>query len=145
MTSLKAILAGKHVIVEKPLAITAQQAEELDVLAQKHHVMLSVYQNRRWDSGALTVKNSSQKTRWVKLSNMKFAMNAIVQAKTKAWKETGELGTGLVYDLGVHLIDEVLDLFGMPKALFADVTKQNPESGSDDSFRITFYYADHKK
>ncbi|MGC6325306.1 Gfo/Idh/MocA family oxidoreductase [Pasteurella multocida] len=142
----KAILAGKHVIVEKPLAITAQQAEELDVLAQKHHVMLSVYQNRRWDSGTLTVKKLIAENTLGEIVEYEIRYERYSPSKNKkTWKETGELGTGLVYDLGVHLIDEVLDLFGMPKALFADVTKQNPESGSDDSFRITFYYADHKK
>lgn len=140
-----AILAGKHVVVEKPLAITAQHALELDQLAQTHHVVLSVYQNRRWDSGALTIKKLIENNVLGDIVEYEIRYERFNPAKNKkAWKETGELGTGLVYDLGVHLLDEIVDLFGIPTALYADVTKQNPNSASDDNFRITCYY-DSKK
>ncbi|MGC6406044.1 Gfo/Idh/MocA family oxidoreductase [Bisgaard Taxon 45] len=141
----KAILAGKHVVVEKPLAITSQQATELDKLAEAQDVVLSVYQNRRWDNGALTVKKLIAENTLGDIVEYEIRYERYSPHKNKkAWKETGEFGTGLVYDLGVHLLDEVVDLFGMPNALYADVTKQNPASGSDDNFRITLYYVDKK-
>ncbi|MFD1805764.1 Gfo/Idh/MocA family oxidoreductase [Pasteurella oralis] len=141
----KAILASKHVIVEKPLAITAQEAKVLNELAHKQNVILSVYQNRRWDNGALTVKKLIADHLLGDIVEYEIRYERFSPYKNKkAWKETGELGTGLVYDLGVHLIDHVIDLFGIPTALYADITKQNSESGSDDSFRITFYYSDKK-
>ncbi|PJG82737.1 Gfo/Idh/MocA family oxidoreductase [Caviibacterium pharyngocola] len=141
----QAVRAGKHVIVEKPLAIHAAQAKELAQLAEAHNVMLSVYQNRRWDNGALTVKKLlaeqtlgdivDYEIRYERYSN---------KPNAKIWKETGEFGTGLVYDLGVHLIDQVVDLFGIPTALYADVCIQRPDGKTDDNFRITFYYPDKK-
>ncbi|SPY33088.1 Gfo/Idh/MocA family oxidoreductase [Pasteurella canis] len=141
----KAILSGKHVVVEKPLAITAQEAKILDKLAHEKKVMLSVYQNRRWDSGALTVKKLIENHLLGDIVEYEIRYERFSPHKNKkVWKETGELGTGLVYDLGVHLIDHVVDLFGIPTALYADITKQNAESGSDDSFRITFYYTNKK-
>ncbi|WP_424407849.1 Gfo/Idh/MocA family oxidoreductase [Pasteurella sp. PK-2025] len=137
----QAILAGKHVIVEKPMAIYPEQVQELDELAKNNHVTLSVYQNRRWDNGALTVKKLIETDQLGGIVEYEMRFERYAPHKNpKAWKETGEFGTGLVYDLGVHLIDHVVDLFGLPTALYADVLKQNPHSGGDDHFRITFYY-----
>ncbi|MEE3609343.1 Gfo/Idh/MocA family oxidoreductase [Avibacterium paragallinarum] len=141
----KAILAGKHVIVEKPLAIYAKQAEELDLLAKQHNVMLSVYQNRRWDNGALTVKKLLKHKMLGDIVRYEMRYERFSQKpNSKAWKETGEFGTGLVYDLGVHLIDHCVDLFGIPTALYADMTAQRPDAKSEDNFDITFYYPDKK-
>lgn len=137
----QAILAGKHVIVEKPLTIYPEHALELAQLAEQQQVILSVYQNRRWDNGALTVKKLVDTALLGDIVTYEIRFDRFSPHKNpKAWKETGEIGTGLVYDLGVHLIDHVVDLFGLPQALYADVLKQNPQSGSDDAFRITFYY-----
>lgn len=137
----QAILASKNVIVEKPITIHSQQALELAQLAEKQNVTLSVYQNRRWDNGALTVKKLIDENILGDIVEYEIRFERFSPNKNpKAWKETGELGTGLVYDLGVHLIDHVVDLFGVPISLYADVVKQNPNSGSDDFFRITFYY-----
>ncbi|WP_109078411.1 Gfo/Idh/MocA family oxidoreductase [Aggregatibacter kilianii] len=141
----QAILAGKNVIVEKPLAITAQQAHELTKLAEQNQVMLSVYQNRRWDNGALTVKKLIKENILGDIVNYELRFERYTKSKNaKAWKETGEFGSGLVFDLGVHLIDQVVDLFGKPTALYADMAKQHEDSGSEDYFQIQFYYPNKK-
>ncbi|TCP97820.1 putative dehydrogenase [Cricetibacter osteomyelitidis] len=139
----QAILAGKNVIVEKPLAITAKQASELALLAKQQNVTLSVYQNRRWDNGTLTVKQIVAKNLLGEIVDYEIRFDRYAKSKNvKAWKETGEQGVGLVYDLGVHLMDQVIDLFGKPTALYADVRYQHKSALNDDNFRITFYYPD---
>lgn len=107
--------------------------------------MLSIYQNRRWDSGPLTVREIMQKGLLGDIVNYEIRYERYNPTKNKkAWKETGEYGTGLVFDLGVHLIDDVVNQFGKPQALYADIAKQNPDSGSDDYFQIHFYYPDKR-
>lgn len=141
----QAILAGKHVIVEKPLSVTAQEAQELAELAEKHQVKLSVYQNRRWDNGVLTVKQILESKLLGDIVDYEVHYDRYSPTKnSKAWKETGERGVGLVYDLGVHLIDQVVHLFGLPQALYADLRCQNQGSLNEDNFQINFYYADKK-
>lgn len=139
----RAILAGKHVIVEKPLTIYAQDASELALLAKEKNVTLSVFQNRRWDNGALTVKQLVKNQTLGDIVDYEIRYERFSQTlNRKQWKETGEFGTGLVYDLGVHLVDHVVDLFGIPTALYADLRCQHEGGKADDNFRITFYYAD---
>ncbi|MFC0308470.1 Gfo/Idh/MocA family oxidoreductase [Gallibacterium trehalosifermentans] len=141
----QAILAGKHVIVEKPLSVTAAEAEELAALAEKQQVKLSVYQNRRWDNGILTVKQILASQLLGDIVDYELHHDRYTQAKnSKAWKETGERGVGLVYDLGVHLIDHAVHLFGLPDALFADIRYQHPNVLSEDNFQIYLYYPDKK-
>ncbi|OBX06400.1 Gfo/Idh/MocA family oxidoreductase [Gallibacterium genomosp. 3] len=141
----KAILAGKHIIVEKPLSVTAAEAKELAELAKQHQVKLSVYQNRRWDNGILTVKQLLNSGLLGDIVDYEIHYDRYTQAKnSKAWKETGERGVGLVYDLGVHLIDHVVHLFGMPQALYADLRCQHQGSLGEDNFQIYFYYQDKK-
>lgn len=141
----QAIIAGKHVIVEKPIAVTVAEAEELALLAKQHNVMLSVYQNRRWDNGALTVKHLVETQQLGTIVDYEIRFERYTKSKnTKQWKETGELGVGLVYDLGVHLIDHVVDLFGIPTALYADIRHQHPDVLGEDNFQIYFYYPDKK-
>ncbi|MFC0323876.1 Gfo/Idh/MocA family oxidoreductase [Gallibacterium melopsittaci] len=140
-----AILAGKHVIVEKPLSVTAAEALELAELAEKQQVKLSVYQNRRWDNGILTVKQILASQLLGDIVDYELHYDRYTQAKnSKVWKETGERGVGLVYDLGVHLIDHVVHLFGLPEALFADLRCQHPNTLGEDNFQIYLYYPDKK-
>ncbi len=137
----KALQAGKHVVVEKPFTVTMQEATELAALAQQEQRLLSVFQNRRWDSDFLTVQQ---------IVNSK-ALGEIVEAELhydrykpelspKLHKETPGPGTGLVYDLGSHLIDQALLLFGMPQAVFADLSIMRPGSQVDDYMEILLYY-----
>jgi predicted dehydrogenase len=137
----KALLAGKHVIVEKPFTATVAEGEELIALAKEQNKKISVYQNRRYDSDYRTVKKIVEE-KW---------LGEVVEAEMhydrykeelspKAHKETPGPGTGALYDLGSHLIDQALQLFGNPQAIFADITNLRPYSLVDDYFEILFYY-----
>ncbi len=136
-----ALLAGKNVVVEKAFTTTVQEALELKLLAEKVNKKVSVYQSRRWDSDFKTVKK-------IKESNL---LGDVVEASLyydrykpligpKQHKETAGPGAGLLNDLGPHLIDMALCLFGMPQALFADIRITRPHSQVDDWFDISLHY-----
>ncbi|MDU8925307.1 Gfo/Idh/MocA family oxidoreductase [Pasteurellaceae bacterium LIM206] len=137
------LMTGKHVLVEKPLTTTQQQALELAEIAKANGVILSVYQNRRWDNAVVTAAEILRKGLLGKIVDCEIRFDRYAKAKnTKAWKESGEKGTGLVYDLGVHLLDQAVYLFGKPQAIAADVRAQHEDSLVDDNFNIQLYYAD---
>lgn len=142
----QALLAGKHVVVEKPLCATAAEARELAALAEAQKVLLTVYQSRRWDSAPLTAKKmlAADMLGEIVDCDIRFERYAAGLNK-KRWKETGGAGVGLVYDLGVHLVDMAVDLFGMPSELYADVRYQHEGALSDDYFHIQLDYAAGKK
>ncbi|MCK3658075.1 oxidoreductase [Pasteurellaceae bacterium Pebbles2] len=137
----QAILAKKHVLVEKPLVATSAQATELITLAQANNVVLYVYQNRRWDSHIATAKQILAQNLLGEIVDCEIRIDRYAKSKNaKVWKETGEQGTGLMYDLGVHLIDQAVYLFGKPQAVFADVRSQHQDSVVDDNFDVHLYY-----
>ncbi|ROV55455.1 Gfo/Idh/MocA family oxidoreductase [Neisseria chenwenguii] len=142
----QALAAGKNVVVEKPLCTTAAEAEALAKLAEEQGVLLTVYQNRRWDSAPLTAKKLISDGLLGEIVDAEFRFERYAAGlNKKRWKETGEAGVGLVYDLGSHLIDMAVDIFGMPSEIYADIRRQHKGAISDDNFDIALYYADGKK
>lgn len=132
-----ALEAGKNVVVEKPFTSTTKQGEELIALAKKKGLMLSVYQNRRWDADFLTVRDILAKSllgRLVEYESTFARYRNFIKPNT--WKETGESGGGLTYNLGSHLIDQAIQLFGMPEAVFADLGILREGGKVDDYFII---------
>ncbi len=132
-----ALEAGKHVIVEKPFTQTTAQGEELIALAESKGLMLSVYQNRRWDADFLTVQEILSKGllgRLVEFESTFARYRNFIKPDT--WKESGEYGGGLTYNLGSHLLDQALQLFGMPEAVYADVDILRTDGVVDDYFLI---------
>ncbi len=132
-----ALEAGKHVIVEKPFTSTTAEGEELIALAESRGLMLSVYQNRRWDADFLTVQDVLKKGllgRLVEFESTFARYRNFIKPDT--WKESGEYGGGLTYNLGSHLIDQALQLFGMPEAVFADVDILRTDGVVDDYFML---------
>ncbi len=141
-----ALQAGKHVVVEKPFTITSEQADELIDLAREKQKVLTVYQNRRWDSDFRTVKkllDNQLLGRLVEYEAHFDRFRPIPAAGT--WKEEDTLGTGILYDLGAHLIDQALTLFGAPQQVYADLRTQRNGGKTTDSFDLTLYYADGLK
>jgi len=137
----KALLAGKHVMIEKPFSVTSAEGNELIALAKQNDKKLTAYQNRRWDSDFLTVKDVLQKKLLGNVVEAEIHFDRFVETLSyKAHKEEAVLGTGLVYDLGSHIIDQALQLFGTPKAVFGDIRIVRPISRVDDYFEIIFYY-----
>jgi predicted dehydrogenase len=141
----QALLAGKHVICEKPFTVTVPQAEELIQLAASQQKKLSVYQNRRYDSDYKTIKSVLDQQLLGNIVEAEFHFDRFrEQISPKAHKETPVQGTGCLYDLGSHLIDQAVQLFGMPQAVFADIVAMRPVSQVDDYFELLLYYPAHR-
>ncbi|OYW20784.1 MAG: oxidoreductase [Sphingobacteriales bacterium 12-47-4] len=140
-----ALLAGKKVIVEKPFTVELKEAEELAELAEKKGLFLCVYQNRRYDGDYLSVKKVVEQKLLGDLREVEIRYDRYrPHAAGKPHKE-GELpGAGIIYDLGPHLIDQALQLFGWPKAVFADIWRMRPDVQATDYFEILFYYTDFR-
>lgn len=139
------IHAGKHLIVEKPFTATAEQAQELIDLAKKKNVKLSVYHNRRFDSDYRTVKKILDEGWLGNIVDAEIHYDRFVPTLSyKAHKESPTPAVGCLYDLGSHLIDQALQLFGMPVALFADIAINRPASKVDDYFDLKLFYPNHR-
>lgn len=138
----KALLAGKHVVVEKPFTVSVAEAEELDNLARSTGRILAVYHNRRWDGDFLTVKKilSQELLGEVVEAELHFDRYK-TELSAKLHKETPGPGTGALYDLGSHLADQALQLFGLPLSVFADIRTLRPLSRIDDYFEVLLYYS----
>ncbi len=137
----KALLAGKHVLVEKAFTTTSAEAEELKKLAESKNLKLAVFQNRRWDSDFKTVRNIFLKNILGELVEAEFHYDRYnPDLSPKQHKETANAGAGILKDLGPHIIDQALYLFGFPNALFADVRITRNNSVVDDYFDILLYY-----
>lgn len=141
----KALLADKHVVVEKPFTVTVPEGEELIELARKRNKKLSVYQNRRYDSDYRTIKKVLEQKLLGDLVEAEFHFDRYSQILSpKVHKEIPVQGTGALYDLGSHLIDQALQLFGMPDAVFADIRAARRISKVDDYFDMLLYYPDFR-
>jgi scyllo-inositol 2-dehydrogenase (NADP+) len=137
----QALLACKHVICEKPFTVTVAEAEELILLAHAKQKKISVYQNRRYDSDYKTIQLVLYQKLLGKMVEAEFHFDRYKEElSAKIHKETAGLGTGALYDLGSHLIDQALQLFGMPKSVFADIAAMRPISQVDDYFELLLYY-----
>lgn len=133
--------AGKHVIVEKAFTSTAAEAEALKILAEQQHKQIAVFQNRRWDSDFKTVKQIIESEVLGDINEMEIHYDRFnLQLSPKKHKEETNAGAGIIKDLGPHVIDQALYLFGMPQAVFADLRITRPGSIVDDCFDILFYY-----
>ena len=137
----KVIAAGKHVIVEKPFTVSSKEAEDLVQLADENNVLLIVYQNRRYDGDYKAVKDVLKKKLLGEIKEVEIRYDRYrPEISYKLHKETDLPGAGTMYDLGAHLIDQALQLFGQPKALFADMMAMRDGSPVDDYFEIILYY-----
>ena len=134
--ALAALRAGKHVVVDKPLANSSQEAGELIAVAADAGRTLSVFQNRRWDGDFLTVKKLIKDGSLGKVDYYEAHFDRYRPQIKVGWREQGKEGSGLLFDLGSHLIDQALHLFGMPESVTAVVEKQRPGVLVDDYFRL---------
>lgn len=139
--ALQALRAGKHVIVEKPFTVTVQEADELIAVAKEKALLLTVFQNRRWDADFLTVRQVVEKKLLGKLVECEIHYDRYRNyIETNTWKEEPKPGTGILYNLGSHLLDQALVLFGMPRYLDARMGIQRPGGKVDDFFDIRMEY-----
>jgi len=136
-----ALEAGKHVLVEKPFTITVKQAEELMELASKKNLQLTIYQNRRYDGDYRAVKKVIDEKLLGDLREVEIRYDRYRPTYGGKPHKEGDLpGAGIIYDLSPHLVDQVMQLFGWPSALFADVWQMRDDVAVPDYFEILFYY-----
>ncbi len=140
----KALKAGKNIIVEKPFTITTHDALRLMDLEHDTKKFISVYQNRRFDGDFLTVKNLIKEEKLGRLVEVESHFDRFRNSfKDNAWREKDIPGSGVLYDLAPHLIDQALNLFGLPQEVYADISKQR-RGPVDDHFEIILYYTELK-
>ena len=136
---------GKHVIVEKPFTPSSKEASELIAIAKKHDRLLTVYQNRRWDTDFLTLsKLLEQRTlgRVVEFETHFDRYRPEAPDPSSTWKAKFLPGGGAVYDLGTHLIDQVVVVFGLPDKITAFVGSQREHNPGEveDSCTVLLHY-----
>ncbi|WP_213818901.1 oxidoreductase [Garciella nitratireducens] len=141
----KALLAGKHVVVDKPFTIYSKEADSLIQLAKEKGKILTVYQNRRWDSDFLTIQKILQGNFLGNLVEYEAHFDRFKNIISEnSWKEEELPGNGIIYDLGPHLIDQALLLFGIPQEVRADIRIQRKNSKIHDYFEIILDYENLK-
>ena len=139
--SRKALEAGKHIIVEKPFTVTTKEADELIALAKSKKKVLTVFQSRRWDGDFLTVKKVIEGKLVGKLVEFEAHYDRFRNyIEPNTWKEERASGTGILYNLGSHMLDQILVLFGMPVEVDARVGVQRPSGQVDDFYDIRLQY-----
>ncbi|MBC7946969.1 MAG: Gfo/Idh/MocA family oxidoreductase [Chitinophagaceae bacterium] len=136
-----ALQAGKHLIVEKPFTIRVREAEELSALAKSLDLNITIYQNRRYDGDFKAVKQVVDEKLLGDLREVEIHYDRFRPTYGgKPHKEGAMPGAGILYDLSPHLVDQALQLFGWPKAMFADVWKMREDVVPADYFEMLFYY-----
>ncbi|WP_434663395.1 oxidoreductase [Klebsiella sp. MISC125] len=135
-----ALEAGKHVVVDKPFTVTLSQARELDVIAKREGRLLSVFHNRRWDSDFLTVKALINEGLLGEVGYFESHFDRYRPQVRNRWREQGGPGSGIWYDLGPHLLDQVVNLFGLPVSMNVDLAQLRPGSQSTDYFHAVLAY-----
>ncbi|PHM74204.1 oxidoreductase [Xenorhabdus kozodoii] len=140
----KALAAGKHVVVDKPFTITVEQAHSLKEQAEEANLLLSVFHNRRWDSGFLTVKSMIKENKLGALKYYESHFDRYRPAVRQRWREAAGAGSGIWYDLAPHLLDQAVQLFGKPQAITTDLGMIRPNAETADYFHAQLTYPDLK-
>jgi scyllo-inositol 2-dehydrogenase (NADP+) len=141
----RALLAGKHVVVEKPFTNTSAEARELTELARSQNKLISAHQNRRWDGDFMTVRKILEGGLLGRLVEYESHYDRYRnEPRPGAWREDEGPGSGILYDLGAHLIDHALVLFGLPVEVAADVRTQREFAKAADSFDVVLRYDELK-
>lgn len=138
-----ALRAGKHVVLDKPMTVTSAQADELIALAAQRDLVLTVFHNRRWDSDFLTLKKLLSEGELGRLVELESRFDRFRPNLKGGWREQEVPGAGILYDLGSHLFDQAVHLFGLPRALLATLLKERAEARVVDGFRVSLDYGTH--
>ena len=137
----QSLQAGKHVVVDKPFTITSTDADELIAMSKKVGRVLSVFQNRRWDGDFLTVRQILEQGAIGRLAEFHSRFDRFRPGvRPEAWREQSGPGSGVLFDLGSHLIDQAVVLFGNPTGVYADVRMQRDGAVAVDNFEVQLQY-----
>jgi scyllo-inositol 2-dehydrogenase (NADP+) len=137
----QALEAGKHVVIDKPFATTSEQALVLGSIAKLKDVLVIPFHNRRWDGDFLTVKKLLADNTLGRLVTFETNMDRFRPLpREHKWKESENPANGMLFDLGPHLVDQLLALFGTPEAITASVRCDRDHTAIEDAFNITLHY-----
>ena len=136
----QALAAGKHVVVDKPFTLTADEAQELIAMARRYDRLLSVFHNRRWDSDFLTLQSVLRQGSLGRVTHLESHFDRYRPEVRARWRESDGPGTGLWFDLGAHLLDQALQLFGTPQSISLDLARQRDGAVVDDWFHALLRY-----
>ena len=136
----ESLLAGKHVVVEKPFTPTSKEADELIEIAKKAHRKIFVYHNRRWDGDFLTIQRLINEQTLGEIFEYEAHFDRFAPEVKSNWRDEDKPGSGILYDLGAHLIDQVVQLFGFPQEIKSTIEAQRKNSPVDDYFRLELNY-----
>jgi predicted dehydrogenase/predicted N-acetyltransferase YhbS len=136
----RALEAGKHVVVDKPFTVTVEQAEELIATAQRRERLLSVYHSRRWDLDFQNLRIQIAEGALGEVVHFESHYDRFRPVVKPRWKEQAAPGGGIWYDLGPHLVDQALQLFGTPEAVYADLGMQREGAEAVDYFHVLLRY-----
>jgi scyllo-inositol 2-dehydrogenase (NADP+) len=134
--ALLALQAGAHVVIDKPMATSVADALQIIAAARTASRLLTVFQNRRWDSDFLTVRQLLEQGTLGDVQHFEARWDRYSPTVRARWREQQQAGGGVLNDLGPHLIDQALCLFGTPDWLQADVYTQRQGATVDDAFDI---------
>jgi predicted dehydrogenase len=135
-----ALAAGKDVVVDKPFTLTLADARELVALADRSNRLISAFQNRRWDSDYLSVKAAIADGLVGHVVHFESHFDRYRPEVRKRWRENDSPGGGVWFDLGPHLVDQALQLFGLPDRVLASFAKQRPGSLVEDWSHVVLEY-----
>lgn len=135
-----ALEAGKHVVVDKPFTVTLSQARELDALAKSLGRLLSVFHNRRWDSDFITVKALLSEGTLGEITFFESHFDRFRPQVRNRWREQAGPGSGIWYDLAPHLLDQAVNLFGLPVSMTVDLAQLRPGAQTTDYFHAILSY-----
>jgi scyllo-inositol 2-dehydrogenase (NADP+) len=135
-----ALRAGRHVVVDKPLTVTVAEADELIALAAAADRRLAAFHQRRWDSDYLSLALSVHSGQLGRVATYLARYDRFRPEPADRWRERPGPGAGLLFDLGAHLVDQALLLFGLPSTVTADVGTQRPGAVVDDYFHLVLGY-----
>jgi predicted dehydrogenase len=137
-----AMRAERHVVVDKPFTISVKEARHLAGMAKQSGLILSVFQNRRWDSDFLTIQDAIRRDMLGRIVQFESRIDRYRPEVRNRWREVPGPGAGLLYDLGPHLIDQALLLFGIPDTVQATLAKQRSGAATDDFFQLVLRYGE---
>lgn len=135
-----ALMAGKHVVIDKPFTVTLSEAKQLKALALDKERLVSVFHNRRWDSDFLTVKELLKASTLGRVTGLESRFDRFRPELRGGWREKVMPGSGIWYDIGPHLLDQACELLGMPSAILLDLGMHRKGASTDDEFLALLEY-----
>lgn len=142
--AIAALAEGRHVVVDKPFTVTLREARAVVEAARHADRLVSVFQNRRWDADFLTLQRLMADGTLGRVAEFHSHFDRFRPTVQDRWRERDEPGGGLWYDLGPHLLDQAVQLFGLPRAITCDIAHLRDGARAADYFDATLHYPHHR-